>query len=185
MTIQKVLVFLGAKLPSDESYSQAVKELGEGLARRGLTLVFGGSNTGTMTILAEAVLQNGGQAVGVTTTALAKVLHPSLTQGIVTDSLPERKTTMYDLADAIIAMPGSLGTFDELFDALERVKIDKSHRRPVKPMAVLNLHGFYDGVLELIRRSIQEGYSKPRIANLLYSAQSVAELFDWLEKQGN
>ena len=180
--MQNILVYLGSSTPAAKAYTLAVQELGEGLARRGLTLVYGGSNKGTMTILADAVLHHGGQVIGVSTRALAaKLLYPGLTQTIVTNNLAERKAAMYDLADAIVVMPGGCGTWAEFFDALERVKIAKAHGHPVKPMAVLNLDGYYDGFLALLQRSIQIGFSKPRLANMLYVAQNVDELFDWLE----
>ena len=184
MTAQRILVYLGATKPADVSFTQAVQELGEGLAKRGKTLVFGGSNEGTMTILADAVLHNGGQAIGVFTKALPmSLLYPGLTQTIMTEDLVERKTKMFHLADAIIAMPGSYGTWDELFDALERVKIDKLHHRPAKPIALLNLHGYYDGILQLLQRSVQEKYTTKRFANLLYAAASVEELLAWIDPE--
>lgn len=184
MNIQNVLVYLGATMPADESYTQAVRTLGEGLARRGLTLVFGGSKEGTMAVLADAVLQHGGQAVGVFTKALPMdFLYSGLSQTIMTDNLVERKTEMFRLADAIIAMPGSYGTWDELFDALERAKVGKMHGRPVKPIAVLNLNGYYDGIVQLLRRSRQEGFTTQPYANLLYPADSVDELLEWLASE--
>ena len=184
--IKNVLVYLGATMPADKSFTQAVQELGKGLAKHGYTLVFGGSKEGTMTILADAVLNNGGKAIGVFTKALPmNLLYPGLTQTIMTEDFLERKKEMFRLADAIIAMPGSFGTWDELFDSLERIKVERIHRRPAKPVAVLNLNGYYDGVVTLLQRSIQEGYTKPRYAKILHSASTVAELFEWLlSRQG-
>lgn len=181
--MKNVLVYLGATLPADSSYTDAVRRLGEELARRRMPLVFGGSREGTMTILADAVLHNGGTAIGVFTEALPpKLLYQGLTETRVTANLVERKNTMFDLADIIIAMPGSFGTWDELFDALERLKIEKIHHRPVKPVALLNLNGFYDGIQELLRRSIQEGYTTKSCADLLFIAADVPELLAWLDR---
>ena len=180
--MQNILVYLGATMPADGSYTQAVQELGTGLAKHGFTLVFGGSKEGTMTILADAVLTHGGQAIGVFTRALPmNLLYPGLTQTIMTEDFLERKKEMFCLADAIIAMPGSFGTWDELFDALERNKVERIHRRPAKPVALLNLNGYYDGVVTLLQRSIQVGFTTKRYANLLYSASTVDELFQWLQ----
>ncbi len=184
MEAKKVLVFLGAKTPSDSTYTQAVIQFGEGLAQRGMPLVYGGTTEGTMAILADAVLQHGGTAIGV----FPKTLHPNLlykglTQTFITENLEERKAEMFRLADAIVALPGSIGTWDELFNTLVRVKSDKAHRRPVKPVAVLNLNGFYDGIAELLQRSVQEGYTAPRFARLLFMAPSVPKLFEWLDAQ--
>ena len=182
----KVLVYLGATIPADASYTNAVEQLGKGLAQRGMSLVFGGSREGTMTILADAVLKNGGTAIGVFTKALPKeFLYQGRTQTIVTENLSERKTEMFNQADAIIALPGSFGTWDELFDALERIKIDMINQKPAKPVALLNLNGYYDGVTTLLRRSIQEGYTTADYADLLYSADSIADLFSWLERMEN
>lgn len=182
MPIQKILVYLGATMPADSSYTNAVKLLGEKIAKSGKTLVFGGSKEGTMTVLADAVLHNGGQVIGVFTKALPmEFLYPGLTQTIITDDLVERKIEMYRQADAIIAMPGSFGTWDELFDALERIKIAKIQNQPVKPIAILNLHGYYEGINNLLQRSIQEGYTTSPYANLLYSANTTEDLFGWLD----
>ncbi len=180
--MQNILVYLGATMPADSSYTQAVQELGEGLVKYGFTLVFGGSKEGTMTVLANAVLNNGGKAIGVFTKALPmNLLYPGLTQTIMTEDFLERKKEMFNLADAIIAMPGSFGTWDELFDSLERIKVEIIHRRPAKPVAVLNLNGYYDGVVTLLQRSIQEGYTTQRYASMLHSASTVGELFKWLQ----
>jgi len=182
MISKKVLVYLGATTPADGSYVEAVRQLGEGVARRGMTLVFGGSKEGTMTVLADAVLGQGGRAVGVFTRALPmEYLYQGLTETIMTENLLERKTVMYEQADAVVAMPGGFGTWDELFDALERAKNDLMHNRPAKPVALLNLHGYYDGVNALLERSVREGYITERFSQLLHACGSVQELLEWLE----
>ena len=180
--MKNVLVYLGSNTPTCGACTQAARELGEGLARRGLTLVFGGSNKGTMATLADAALLHGGEVIGVTTTSLArKYLYSGMTQTIIMDNLKERKDRMFELADAIVVMPGGCGTWAELFDALERNKLAKSYSHQVKPMIALNLNGYYDGVMSLLQRSIEFGFSKPRLANLLHAAPTVDELFGWLE----
>ena len=179
---KRILIYLGATIPSNPVYTEAVRALGEWIAARGRTLVFGGSNEGTMTILADTVLQHGGEVIGVFTKELSpKLLYPGMTETYITEDVSERKKKMYELADAIVAMPGSIGTWDELFDALKSAKIEKNHRRPVKPIAVLNLDGYYDGVLQLMKRSVKEGYTKPRYEKLLHSANTLQELLAWLD----
>ncbi len=179
----KVLVYLGARIPVDRTYVDAVRALGEGLVAGGYTLVFGGSNEGTMTVLADAVMHNGGQAVGVFTKALPeRWVYPGLTQTIVTEDLAERKSTMFSLADVIIVMPGSYGTWDECFDALERLKIEAIHKRPVKPLAILNLNGYYDGLAALLQRSIEQGYTTRKVASLLHLSPDVPSLLAWLRQ---
>ena len=182
MSSRKVLVYLGATMPADTSYTEAVRLLGEGLARRGMTLVFGGSKEGTMAILADAALGQGGKVVGVFTKALPmEYIYHGMTETIMTENLLERKTVMYEMADAVVAMPGSFGTWDELFDALERAKVDVMHGRPAKPIAVLNLGGYYDGVMALLERSCQEGYTTRRFSMLLNACEDVEELLEWLD----
>ncbi len=177
--INSIAVYLGATMPRNPSYTNAVKELGEELARRGITLVFGGSREGTMTVLADSVLQNGGKVVGVFTRSLPmSFLYQGLTETIVTDDLSERKATMLARADAIIGLPGSFGTWDELFDALERSKIEMINGRPPKPIGILNLNGFYDGLAALVDKSIAEGYTSEQYDGLLKFADNVPALLD-------
>lgn len=180
----KVLVYLGATMPADRSYVEAVKAFGEELARRKISLLFGGSKEGTMTVLADAVLNNGGYAIGVFTKALPeKFLYHGLSETIITEDLSERKNTMFEQADAIVAFPGSFGTWDELFDALERIKIDVMMGRPAKPVALLNLNGFYNGIVDLLQRSVKEGYTTQKYAELLHVENSVEGLSHWLARK--
>ncbi|MBR0459313.1 MAG: TIGR00730 family Rossman fold protein [Victivallales bacterium] len=179
----KVLVYLGAHIPVDRTYVDAVRALGEGLVAGGYTLVFGGSNEGTMTVLADAVMHNGGRAIGVFTKALPeRWIYPGLTQTIVTEDLAERKSTMFSLADVILVLPGSFGTWDECFDALERLKIEAIHKRPVKPLVILNLNGFYDGIAALLQRSIEQRYTTQKIASILHFCSDVPEILAWIRQ---
>ena len=178
----RILVYLGATTPKNPIYTEAVKALGERIAQRGMTLVFGGSNEGTMTLLADTVKQNGGKIIGIFTEALSpELLYPGMTETYITENIAERKELMLEKADAVIAMPGSFGTWDELFNALEAAKIDKLRHRQAKPIAMLNLDGYYDGILTLLTRSVQDGYTTPRFEKLLYSANSLQELLCWLD----
>ena len=177
--IVSIAVYLGATMPKNHAYTDAVRELGTELARRGITLVFGGSREGTMTVLADSVLGNGGKAIGVFTRTLPmSLLYQGLTETIITDDLAERKAGMFARADAVIGMPGSFGTWDELFDVLERTKIEMISGRRPKPIAILNLNGFYDGLAELLQRSMDDGFTSPKYMNLLRFADNVPELLD-------
>ena len=180
---KRIAVYLGATMPRTPAYVEAVRELGREIARRGWTLVFGGSREGTMTVLADEVLSHGGRAVGVFTKSLPmEWLYPGLSETHITENLGERKAMMLSLADAVVALPGSFGTWDELFDALEQAKIDGIRGRTPKPVGVLNIDGFYDGLLTLLQRSIDEGFTTAAFAELLKSAATVpdllAQLFD-------
>ncbi len=181
MGIRSILVYLGATSPRNKAYANAVEELGRNIARRGLNLVFGGSREGTMTVLADTVLANGGTVTGVFTKSLpSKFLYPGLTRTIVARDLNERKDTMLAMADAIVAMPGSFGTWDELFNALENAKIDMINDRTPKPIGIVNIDGFYDGLLAMIRRSMEEGFTSGEYSGLLVSDSTVGGLLEKL-----
>ena len=131
--IKSVAVYCGSRTPMDEAYEEAAVGLAKFIAAHGMTLVFGASNVGTMKTVADAALAAGGKVVGVFTTNLPMSLaHPGLTELVVTHSLAERKREMIERADALVALPGGLGTLDELFDALalRRVK-NGGHKKPV------------------------------------------------------
>jgi len=179
--MKSAAVYLGATMPVNPIYVEAVRKLGRTLAQRDITLVFGGSREGTMTVLADTVLANGGRAVGVFTKSLPQnLLYPGLTETIVTENLAERKATMLSRADAVIGLPGSFGTWDEFFDALEQAKIDLIAQRKPKPIGLLNINGFYDGLRMLFRKSIEEGFTSSETARLLTISDSVEGLLDAL-----
>lgn len=165
-------VYCAAATPKDSAFAAAAAEIGRGLAARGIALVYGGSDCGIMRTLADAVLASGGKAVGVYPREFGELLHPGLTESILVDSLAVRKQEMIRRSDAAIVLPGSFGTFDELFDllALQKLKIVRRF-----PIVLLNLKGFYDPLFQLIRRSVDEGFTKPRHAALLQCAATPDE----------
>ena len=179
--IHSITVYLGATTPADHAYVDAVKELGRQMAQRSLTLVFGGSKEGTMEVLADEVLHNGGKAIGIFTDSLpAEFLYPGLTETVVVHELGERKRLMLERGDAVIAMPGSFGTWDELFDALEKAKIAMINGKPPKTIGVLNLKGFFDDLLSFIQHSVEEGFTAKEYASLLKSGRTIDELLEQL-----
>ncbi len=179
--MKSIAVFLGATMPVNPIYVEAVRALGKALAERGISLVFGGSREGTMTVLADTVLANGGKVIGVFTKSLPKkLLYKGLTETIVTENLAERKATMLARADAVIGLPGSFGTWDEFFEALEQAKIEDINGRKPKPVGLLNIDGFYDGIQMLFRKSVEEGFTRARAANLLIIKDTVDGLIEAL-----
>ena len=179
--IKSIAVYLGATMPANPIYVDAVRTLGIALVARGIALVFGGSREGTMTVLADTVLLNGGKAIGVFTKSLPQnLLYQGLTETIITENLAERKATMLALADAVIGLPGSFGTWDEFFDALEQAKIDLINRKKPKPVGLLNINGFYDGVQMLFGKSVEEGFTSARTAKLLLIRDTVDDLLEAL-----
>lgn len=127
-----------------------------------------------MGVIADAVLAAGGRVIGVIPDFLAtrELLHPGLTQTIVTEDMHTRKAKMAELADAFIAMPGGLGTFEEFFEVLTWAQLGV-HR---KPIGLLNVAGFYDPVLELIDHAIQSGFVRGEHRKLLEAANEPQEL---------
>lgn len=157
----------------------AAAELAKFIASHGMTLIFGGSNVGTMKTVADAALAAGGKVVGVFTTNLPMSLaHPGLTELVVTHSLAERKREMIERADALIALPGGLGTLDELFDALALRRVKNGGHK--KPVGVLNVNGYYDSLLDFIIQTRDAGFSSASAAQTLVSGRTPEELFDRL-----
>ena len=176
--IRSVAVYLGSEGEVDAVYRDAVAEFGQYLARHQMTLVFGGSNVGTMKLLVDTVLEHGGQAVGIFTRSLSeKLIRTDLTESVITANLSERKAEMIRRADAIVALPGSFGTWDELFDALALRKIRSGHKKPV---GVLNVNGYFDALLMFIRHSVETGFTGSRHAGLLKAAATPEMLFKQL-----
>ena len=177
--IKSVTVYCGSRSPMNPAFEDAAIRLGRFIAEHGMTLVFGGSNVGTMKTVADAALSAGGKVVGVFTTNLpVSLAHPGLMELVVTHSLAERKREMIERADALVALPGGLGTLDELFDALalRRIK-DGGHKKPV---GVLNVNGYYDPLLDFIIQTRNAGFSSGSAAQTLVSARTPEELFDRL-----
>lgn len=172
---RNIAVYCGATLPRDEVYIEAARHLGECLAARGIGLVFGGSNEGTMRIIAEACLERGGAVTGVFPSELPEsMLMPGLTRVIRANGLAARKAQMLANCDAVIALAGSYGTWDELFDALAQRKIP--HGAVSQPIGVLNTAGFYDQLLAFIEHSYAAGFTSSAFRHLLISAATPEEL---------
>ena len=180
MKIQNVAVYLGSADITDQVFRQAVIDLGNYLAEHNMTLVFGGSSCGMMKLLADTMLEKNGKIVGVFTRSLPeKFIRHDLTEIIITENLAERKAEMLKRADAIIALPGSIGTLDELFDALAQKKLGAIDR----PIGVLNIDGFFDPLFELLKKSMALGFTSERAFAMLKSGRTPEELFERLCSQ--
>jgi uncharacterized protein (TIGR00730 family) len=139
--------------------------VGELLAERGITLVYGGGNVGLMGALADACLRGSGRVVGVIPRALAEkeIAHDGLTEMHVVSSMHERKALMADLADAFLALPGGFGTWDEFCEALTWSQLGLQK----KACAFLNVEGYYDALLALTERAAEDGFIRPEHRELL------------------
>ena len=173
-TIQNVAVYLGSADVADPLFRQAVIDLANYLADHDMTLVFGGSNTGMMKLLADTMLSKNGKVVGVFTKSLPeRLLRHDLTEAIITENLAERKAEMLRRADAIVALPGSIGTFDELFDALAQKKLGLINCH----IGVLDVNGFFDPLFELLQNSKDLGFTSGKAFAMLQRGKTPEELF--------
>jgi uncharacterized protein (TIGR00730 family) len=151
-------VFCGSSTGDNPEYTEAAARLGREMVRRGIGLVFGGGGVGLMGIIADAVLEAGGHAIGVIPHALVvrELAHRALPDLRVVDSMHDRKATMAALADAFVAMPGGFGTFEEFCEVITWTQLGL-HR---KPCGLLNVCGFYDPLIEQFDRGVAEGFIK-------------------------
>ena len=173
-TIQNVAVYLGSADVAEPLFRQAVIDLAVYLAKHKMTLVFGGSNTGMMKLLADTMLENNGKVIGVFTKSLPERLRRhDLTESLITKNLAERKAEMLRRADAIVALPGSIGTLDELFDALAQKKLGLINCH----IGVLDINGFFDPLFELLQNSRNLGFTSEKAFVMLKSGKTPEELF--------
>ena len=177
--IASVTVFCGSSNAVEEKYFTAARELGEKLARRRWRLVYGGGSVGLMGVLSRAVLAEGGHVTGVIPKALLDlgVGEPGVSELIVTDGLRDRKAIMDERGDAFIALPGGLGTLEEVLEVVTLKQLGYH----TKPVVVLDLDGFYEPLWTQIQRGIDEGFIKPEFADLCYPAPDVDALLRYLE----
>ena len=181
--IRSVAVYCGSRTPTDPSYDDAARELSRILIKNGITISARasrrGSGIGTMKVLADAMLEAGGNVTGVFTQSLEdEYLHEGLTETVIVSSLAERKAEMIERGDVIVALPGGFGTLDELFDAVAHRKMRKGGHR--KPIGMLNLNGYYDALLAFLAHAREVGYIAKEDACLIKSAPSPLELLKLL-----
>jgi len=177
--LKRICVFCGSSLGARPAYAAAARELGRTLAERGLGIVFGGGKVGLMGVLADAALAAGGETIGVIPEALVarEIGHQGLTTLHVVRSMHERKTLMADLADAFIALPGGYGTFEEFLEAVTWAQLGIHS----KPCGVLNVEGYYDALLALLRRAVADGFIREKNLALVLDAPDVPTLLQTLE----
>ena len=158
-TFRRLCVFCGSKTGNQAAYSEAARVLGEVLVREGIGLVFGGGRIGLMRIIADTVLDGGGEAIGLIPRGLAKkeVAHERVTELHIVNSMHERKALMADLSDGFIALPGGLGTLEEIAEALTWGQLG-IHR---KPCGILNTGGFYDHLIAFLDTATAHEFLNP------------------------
>ena len=177
-SIQRLAVFCGSSAGTRPAYAEAASTFGRLLAERGIGLVFGGGSVGLMGVVADAALDARGEAVGVIPHGLAarEVGHTGLTVLHKTDTMHERKALMADLADGFVALPGGIGTLEELTEVWTWAQLG-IHRKPV---GLLNVAGYYDGLLAFLDHAIAEGFVRNGVRDLLLTADDPGVLLDRL-----
>ena len=151
-----VTVYLGSTFGNDDKYAQKTYELGALIAKKGHSLVYGGSKEGLMGILADAALENGAEVTGVEPEFFIEqaVQHEGITELIVVETMAERKSIMMNMGDVFIAFPGGVGTLEEIAEILSMMKLDK-----VEGSAVFyNLDGFYEPMRMMLEKMVSEGF---------------------------
>ena len=172
--MRSICVFCGSNVGKSEVYTEAARALARVVVGERMKLVYGGGNIGLMGVLAEAALAAGGHVIGVTPRSLLEkeVVHSGLTDLRVVSSMHERKALMAELSDAFIALPGGLGTLEEMFEVLTWAQLGY-HR---KPCGVLNVGGFYDGLTDFLDHAVAERFLKPEHRAMLLVESDPAAL---------
>ena len=165
MVVKSICVYCGANAGVSPHYAEAARALGRALVERNLSLVYGGGNVGLMGIIADEVLRLGGEVTGVIPTALVEreVGHTGLTRQFIVKDMHERKAMMAQLADGFIAMPGGMGTLEELFEMLTWSQLGIH----AKPIGLLNVDGFYDSLHGFIQHASEQGFIRPQHVALM------------------
>jgi uncharacterized protein (TIGR00730 family) len=178
--MKSICVYCGARPGARPAYTQYAKALGQTLAERDISLVYGGGKVGLMGIVADAVLEHGGTVIGVIPEALMRkeIGHPHLTELHVVSSMHERKQLMADRSDGFIAMPGGIGTYEELFETFTWLQLGYH----TKPIGLLNVEGFYDGLLSFLGHACSEGFMQAAHVDMLRVASEPTALVDQLSR---
>ena len=174
--MRNVCVYCGSSAGRDPAYVEAAGALGRALVARGLGLVYGGASVGVMGAVADAVLDLGGRAVGVIPEALVRkeIAHGGLTELVVTSSMHERKTRMADLSDAFVALPGGIGTLEEIFEAWTWGQLGLH----AKPFGFLNVAGYWDGLVSFLDHAVRERFVREPHRAMLVVSEDPEELLD-------
>ncbi|MHB1921215.1 MAG: LOG family protein [Chitinophagaceae bacterium] len=177
--IQSIAVFCGSRLGQDPEYILQTQKLGEDLAYRGLTLIYGGGGAGLMGVLADAALKKGGKVVGVIPQFLhtPERKHENLTELFEVKTMHERKSLIYEKADAAIVLPGGLGTMDEFFEILTWNQLTLHHKK----VGLFNIGGYFDHLFSHLVQMEKEGFIYSPLKSMVTLVSSCEELWEaWI-----
>jgi uncharacterized protein (TIGR00730 family) len=174
--MKRICVYCGSSPGKLNEYREAARSLGHEMASRGLGLVYGGASVGVMGAVADAVLERGGEAIGVIPYALAtkEVSHHGLNELIVVDSMHERKARMAELSDGFIALPGGWGTIEEIFEMLTWAQLGFHE----KPCGLLNVASYYDPLYTFLEQAIDQRFVKEDFRPMMMMENSAEILLD-------
>lgn len=178
-TLKRICVFCGSRAGRDDRYRDAAIELGELLVESGRGLVFGGGRVGLMGVIADAVLETGGEVIGVLPHMLAtrELRHSGVADMRLVDDMHARKALMAELSDAFVALPGGYGTLEEFFEVVTWSQLGIH----AKTVGLLNSGGFFDPLVAMIERAVSEGFIRPRHRELIVVADNPRELLERLQ----
>ncbi len=175
----KYTVFCGSSSGDNELFTTQAHQLGEALAKRNISLIYGGAKVGLMGAVADGALSNNGEVIGVIPHFLANVEieHQGLSSLIKVETMHERKALMDKLCDGMIAMPGGFGTMEELFEVLTWGQLGL-HKKPV---ALFNINGFYDALLQMIDEMVDRKFLKTENRSMILVSDNIEELLDLMK----
>jgi uncharacterized protein (TIGR00730 family) len=176
--MRRVCIYAGSNPGTDPAFAAGARDLATTLAERGIGVVYGGGKVGLMGVIADTALAAGGEVIGVMPQALIdrEIGHPGLTELKVVASMHERKAQMADLADAFVAVPGGIGTLEELIEVYTWSQLGIHD----KACGVLNVNGYYDGLVAFLDDAVDAGFLRPQHRAVLAVAETAEELLDRL-----
>jgi uncharacterized protein (TIGR00730 family) len=178
--LKRICVFCGSSVGARPVYRQAAQQLGELLAERGIGVVFGGGGIGLMGVVADAALAKGGEVIGVIPESLVRreIGHRGVTKLHVVETMHQRKALMADLSDAFIALPGGYGTLEEFCEAITWSQLGIQQ----KPCGLLNIEGYWDGLLAFLDHAVDEQFVRPENSELVLVARRPEPLLERLQE---
>jgi hypothetical protein len=178
--MKRICIFTGSRYGKLAEYAAVAVQLGRELVARGCGLVYGGGNVGLMNAIADTVLDSGGEVIGVIPNSLVsrEVAHRGLTELRVVQSMHERKAVMAELSDGFIAMPGGIGTMEEIFEVLSWAQLGLHD----KPCGLLNAAGYYDPLIQFLDHAVSADFIKPQHRALMIVEERPAALLDRFEQ---
>lgn len=174
--MKSVCVFCGSSMGSNPEFKETAFSMGKYLAEKGIGLVYGGGNVGLMGVISHSIMNHGGQVTGVIPNFMVEkeLADYSVTKLYKVDSMHERKKLMSELADGFIALPGGIGTLDELFEIFTWRQLELHP----KPIGLLNYNGYYDSLIDFLDNIVANGFMKQEILDLLIIKNDFKDLID-------